>query len=67
MLISVNTVDPTFSFILRGARVQVPVEQLSRSPTTSNMDNNSMAILLDVQWYMPSQILGYKVSLCNLL
>ena len=57
MLVSVNTVDSTFSFILHGARVQgncylLPLGQLSRSPTTSDMDNNSMSILLDVNLYM---------------
>ena len=41
----------------------LPIGQLPRSPATSDMVNNSMAILLDVNWYMPSQKLGAVADL----
>ena len=61
MLISVNTVDPTFTFILCGARVQGNFTTCRATLEVSHnfrYGNTSMAILLDVNWYMPSQKLG---------
>ena len=51
MLISVNTVDPTFTFILHGARVRAT----SKVSHNFRYGNTSMASLLDIDWYMPSQ------------
>ena len=61
LLITLNTVEPTSTCILHGLGSWC-FGQLSRSPTTSDTDNNSMAILLDVNWYCPYQKGGIEVS-----
>ena len=59
LLITLNTVEPTFTCILHGLKFVV---HISPSLSVGQLSRSSMALLLDVNPYLQCQKLGIKVS-----